>query len=76
MFVCLDFFSDIIHYHDTSNVEKYIIEELIVNLFQTLKVTKEELIQCIITKKSCLIPKYTNAKGMEFQGKMQSVQNI
>ena len=28
------------------------------------------------SKKSCFIPKYTNAKGMEFQGKTQSVQNI
>ena len=42
------------HYHDTLNVEKYIIE-----------VTKEQLIQCIITQKNHVsFQKYTNAKGM------------
>ena len=39
------------HYHDTLNVEKYIIEE--------------QLIQCIITQKNHVsFQKYTNAKGM------------
>ena len=70
------------HFHDTLNVEKYIIEELIAKFILAIEVTEEELIQCIITQKNHVLfqnipmQKKWNFKGKCKVYKISHVQNL